>query len=293
LVAEARLVLGDLDGADAAFADMDAAFETSGLGGLAIYRDGHRQNLHGWRIVRALIAGRFSDAEAYADGLADLPAALLGLFGTTIGRTQIAYLRGDWTGATAYWEDCRRLAPALTAPYFGYLGTGGDLAELRRYWDRFAKDDPSRPAWTRPASVGVIAESLRRLGEREAAAALAAEFAHHSGYFFTNGFAWFYGPFDTALGILSTTAGNLDAAVMHLARAVEQCDDIASPSWGAIARLELATASRVRGAAGDEQIATVAATDARSAMTECGMPGWLARLDRLDAGDLEPWKIVH
>jgi len=139
----------------------------------------------------------------------------------------------------------------------------------------------------------VLAESLRRLEEPDAAAALHAEFADHSGYYFTNGIAWFYGPFDTALGILAATAGDLDTALMHLTRAVEQCDAIASPTWGAIARLELATAARVRGTSGDEELASRVAAEARRAMADVGMPGWLERLDLLDSGNLQPWKIVE
>lgn len=110
----------------------------------------------------------------------------------------------------------------------------------------------------------------------------------HSGYYFTNGLGWFYRPFDTALGILATPAADLDTPLMHLTRAVEQCDTIASPAWGAIARLELATAARARGASGDEEVASHAIAQARSAITDLAMPGWLPRLERLDAGDLQP-----
>ena len=137
----------------------------------------------------------------------------------------------------------------------------------------------------------MLAESLRRLEEPDAAAALHAEFAGHSGYYFTNSISWFYGPFDTALGILAATAGDLDTALVHLTRAVEQCDAIASPTWGSIARLELATAARLRGTSGDEEVASQAIVRARRAMTDVGMPGWLERLERLDAGDLKPWRI--
>jgi hypothetical protein len=136
----------------------------------------------------------------------------------------------------------------------------------------------------------VLSENLRVLGEREVAAALAAEFAGHSGYYFTNGTCWCYGPWDTALGRLSATAGDLDAAVASFTKAVEQCEAIGSPTFGAIARLELATVLRLRGAAGDEERAPTAAGDARRLATEVGMPGWLDRLDRLDAGDLEWWR---
>ena len=193
--------------------------------------------------------------------------------------------------ATASWAEVRSIASTATEPYFGYLGTGGDIDDLRQYWQQWAAVDAMRPSWTRPANTGVLAESLRRLEEPAAAAALHAEFADHSGYYFTNGLGWFYGPFDTALGILAATAGDLDTALMHLTRAVEQCDAISSPTWGAIARLELATAARARGTSGDKELASQAIAQARRVMTDIGMPGWLARLELLDAGDLQPWRI--
>lgn len=291
-LAEARLVFGDLDGADAAIVDMDVAFEASSLRALPGYRTSHRGVVGGWRIVRALIAGRFADAEAIVAERDAMPPEDFGAhFAAANGRTQIAYLRGDWKGATASWAEVRSIVPAATEPYFGYLGAGSDIDGLREYWRQWVAVDALRPAWTRPANTGVLAESLRRLEEPDAAAALHAEFAGHSGYYFTNSISWFYGPFDTALGILAATAGDLDTALVHLTRAVEQCDAIASPTWGSIARLELATAARLRGTSGDDDLASQAVARARRAMTDVGMPGWLERLERLDAGDLKPWRI--
>ena len=127
-LAEARLVFGDLDGADAAIVDMDVAFEASSLRALPGYRTSHRGVVGGWRIVRALIAGRFADAEAIVAERDAMPPEDFGAhFAAANGRTQIAYLRGDWKGATACWAEVRSIVPAATEPYFGYLGTGGDI----------------------------------------------------------------------------------------------------------------------------------------------------------------------
>jgi hypothetical protein len=292
-VAEARLVFGDLEGADSAMAELIAAFEVSGLRSLAGYQVWFRQMRDSWGVVRGMIAGRFADVEGLIAGFeAFPPEQVLMRFSAWNGRTQLAYLRGDWEGATSGWAEVRKILSAGTDPYFGYIGAAGDLEDVRKYWQGWIDADGSRPAWTRPANTGVIAESLRRLGEGEASAALAKEFASHSGFFFTNTTSWFYGPFDTALGILWMNAGDFDAAVTHLTRAVGQCDAIASPTWGAIARLELATAAALRNAPGDEQLAFAMCAEARRAMTTCGMPGWLARLDLLEAGDPEPWRLI-
>ncbi len=77
-----------------------------------------------------------------------------------------------------------------------------------------------------------------------------------------------------------------------MTNAVELCDRIDSPTFGAFARLELATVLRNRTATGDEELATKVGSEARRMMTKVGMPGWLRRLDLLDSGDLEPWKLV-
>jgi hypothetical protein len=137
----------------------------------------------------------------------------------------------------------------------------------------------------------VIAEALRRLDARDASAALLAKYAHHAGTYFTNGPSWFYGPFDTALGVLSMTSGNFEDAVMHLTTAIARCDDIASPTFGAIARLELATALRLRNASGDAERAATASADAHQLAEQVAMPGWIERIDRLESGDLEPWRL--
>jgi len=283
--ADARLALGDLNGVDTAIDQQHAAAEACGLRSQDFWRET-------WLMTRALIEGRFAAARALADALDARPhdQVVPRLF-AAIGRTDADYLQGDWAGAVAGWAECRRVEPTMMAPYVGYEGATSDLVLVRREWDRWRTEvEPMLPAWSRPPSVAMLSENLRLLDEREASAAFAAEFAGHSGQFFTNGVCWFHGPFDTALGVLSVTGGELDGAVAYLTRAVGQCDAIASPSWAMIARLELATALRVRSATGDEELAAAAVSAARRVGEELGMSGWLERLDRLDAGDREPWR---
>ena len=206
-VAEARVVLGDVDGADRTMADLRAAFGASPLRGLAGYRDWVQTITDGWEMVRAIIAGDLAVVETIAAGARSLPAESFGAFTAAVGEMQVAYMQGDWMQAAALWADACVLLPGGTEPYFGYSGASGDLDPLRAYWQEWTAGSASRPAWTRPANTGVLAESLRRLGERDASAALASEYAGHSGAFFTNGLSWFYGPFDTALGIAHATGG--------------------------------------------------------------------------------------
>ena len=292
-VAEARLALGDLVGVDRAIVERAAVFDTSGIAGLPSHQTAYRIGTGGVRAVQALIRGDLEEVEHLIDELEDLPAANPASLGITTmtGRVQIRYLRGDWAGASEVWEEVRRVGGLLAAPYFGYVGTGSPLARARAHWEEWSALEPLFPEWTKPASTGVIAETLRRLEARDASAQLLAKYADHAGTYFTNSTSWFYGPFDTALGILAMTAGVLDDAVMHLTNAVARCEDIDSPTFGAIARLELATALRVRDAAGDEERAASASADARRLAERVGMPGWIERIDRLDSGDLEPWRI--
>ena len=102
-----------------------------------------------------------------------------------------------------------------------------------------------------------------------AARALAEEFTDHSGLFFTDGVCWFNGPWDTALGVLRATAGELDPAVDHLRRTVEQCGALDAVPFGVIARLELATVARLRGV-DMSGIDHTFATEARTAPAEQG-----------------------
>jgi hypothetical protein len=283
--ADARLALGDLNGVDAAIEQQHAAAGAFGQRSQDFWRET-------WLMTRALIEGRFAAARVLAETLDARPndQVVPRLF-AAIGRMDADYLQGNWVGAAEGWAECRRVVPTMMAPYVGYEGATAELGSVRREWDRWRTEvEPTLPAWSRPPSVGMLSENLRLLGEREVAAAYAEEFAGHSGRFFTNGVCVFRGPFDTALGVLSVTAGDLDAGVAYLTRAVEQCDTIGSPSWGMIARLELTTALRTRAAPGDEALAVTAAAEARRIGEELGMPGWLERLDRLDAGDLEPWR---
>ena len=234
-VLEASLGLGDLEGVDTALDRCTATFAASGLLALERYRDWERAIVEGIQIGRALIAGHFEDADALLDGFRALEKDDVGFsVNGAVARVQLAYLRGDWTGATTRWAELRRDHPMISAPYFGYVGTSGGLADLRAHWEQFLELQALVPDWTKPPNVGVIAESLRRLREPGASAALVEEYAGYRDYYFTNGYVWFYGPFATALGILSATAGELDAAVGYLDHAVERCEHISSPSYGAI-----------------------------------------------------------
>ena len=294
MLIEGRNAVGDLSGADDAGRRLLADLEASGLQRVASVGEISADFMEGIRLTRALIAGDLAGVEVIvARAEANHSDRVIVRTNAMLGRVQLEHLRGNWRTAELRWEQEKVGLAELMAPYLGYSCMVSDVEDIREQWSSWSARRPHLPDWTIPASVGVGSEVLRRLGDRTASAALASDFAGYAGRYFTNGLVWFYGPYDTALGILTATAGDLDAAVTHLTNAVAQCDQINSPTFGAIARLELATVLRNRAAAGDRELASSVSADARRMMTEVGMPGWLRRLDLLDSGDLEPWRLVE
>lgn len=290
---EGLAAVGDFPAVDLIAERMRADLDASGLRRIRTVADGVADFLDQVALARALIAGDLATAQALTDRAAESTSDRVGVkINAFLGRLQIAHLRGHWPQAELEWETGASLLGLIMVPYLGYRGMVGDEAAVRSHWNNWLALRPHIPGWTVPTSVGVGAEALRRLGDRDASATFGAEFAGFGGKYFTNSNGWFYGPFDTALGILASTAGDLDAAVTHLTNAVALCDRINSPTFGGIARLELATVLRNRAAAGDDKLAANASAEARRMMTDVGMPGWLRRLDLLDSGDLEPWKLV-
>ena len=290
---EGMAAVGDLAGVAEIATRMLADFDASGLRRLRIVAEAVADFQDQVHLGLALIAGDFAKVQAITDRAAESTSDRVGVIITAfLGRLQLAHLRGHWRQAAHEWEMGVAQLPMIMAPYLGYRGMIGDEDDVRAQWNNWVALRPYLPAWTIPTSAGVGAEALRRLGDKEAAVAFANEFAGYGGKYFTNSNGWFYGPFDSALGILATITGDFDGAVTHLTNAVAQCDRISSPTFGSLARLELATVLRNRAAAGDDLLASAASADARRMMTAAGMPGWLRRLDLLDSGDLEPWKLV-
>ena len=293
ILMEGLTAVGDLAETDAVGRRLLADLEASGLQRVASVGELCADFLEMVRLARAMIQGDLAEAELVVGRAEANPTERVVVrVNAMLGRIQIDHMRGNWVGAAIRWEEGLAELPQMMAPYLGYRGMVADVEALRRNWENWSAQRPHLPDWTIPASVGVGADAVRRLGETRAAAALLAEFAGYAGKYFVNGSGWFFGPYDTALGVLAATAGDLDGAVTHLTNAVALCDKIDSPTFGSLARLELATVLRTRGDADDNELATVTCADARRMMTEVGMPGWLRRLDLLDSGDLEPWKLV-
>lgn len=293
---EALLGLGDLDGLAQAAEETWREFDSSTLRAIPNLRFERRGLKNNVDMTIALLRGRFDEVEriiAEAETERSAFSGALSGFAFTVefGRTQLAYFRGDWVGAAEGWANTKAIAPGALDVYFGFTGIGCSLVELREYVDAWFRIDAVSPDVTKASNVAVVAEALRRLGDADVAAAYGERFTAHAGFFVTNTVLYCHGPYDTALGILFGTAGQVDRAVSYLEDAVARCDSIGSPSYGVIAQLELATALRVRGARGDLDRSAALTAEVLRTATELGMHGWARRAERLSAGDLEPWRI--
>jgi len=287
LRAEARLALGDLHGAEADVRD-GHLFATTRLPVRLDYA------IRMWEQTLALLEGRFVDAQRCADDLGSWPGEQrLPRFGAAVGRMLLAYLRGDWAGAGECGAYSYEIEPVIMAPYPDLYapfrsGIEGAVATLRTFREDIS---PLLPDWTRPVSAINLASLVRLVGDVDAARDAYEEFAARSGEWAVNTTLWCGGPYDTGLGVLAVTLGDLDTAVDHFARAVGMADAMGSPPHAVIARLELATALTLRAGPDDAARAATTIDVARRDAERVGMPGWIDRLDALGAGDPEPWRI--
>ena len=291
-LAQARLVFGDLEGADAAIADMDAAFERAAFG-LSPVTAPRTWTLDSWRIVRALIAGRFADAEAIVADRRDAPRKCRRAFGAANGRARRSRTcaetgRAQPHAGPKYAASCR----PPTEPYFGYLGTGGDIDDLRSTGSNGPRSTRLRPAWTSPRQHWRARRKSAPAGGAGRGRCTPRRVRR-------------------PLRLLLHQRDRLVLRPLrHRARhprrdrrRPRQCARAPRPSRPTMRRDRVAHLGRDRTARArycssgsvahpaTRKSRSQAIAHARHAMTDFGMPGWLERLELLDAGDLQPWRI--
>ena len=292
---EALLGLGRLAELEHVVGAFEADFQSSPVRAVP----GQRANTAGTRytaaMTMAIVRGDLDGVERFVTEAEEDPERARNLvgfgFGIEFGRTQVAYYRGDWAAATEGWERTKAVAPGAADVYFGFTGSGCSLERLRQYVEDWFHIDAVNPLVTKASNVAVVAEGLRRLGDSERSAAYAERFTAHAGFLVTNSVLYCHGPYEIWLGVLFTTAGQLDRAVGYLEAAVERCRAIDAPMFLAIAELELATTLAVRAAPGDAERSEAVTESALALTTQLGMHGWARRCERLAAGDLQPWRI--
>ena len=187
---EALLGLGDLHGLERAVDEFERDFESSPVRSVAGYRAGKLVSGYNAAMTLALLRGRIDDVErVIAEASAHEARRVNPLgFGFVIefGRTEVAYFRGDWAGATKGWERTRVVAPGAMDVYFGFSGIGCTLAELEAYVDAWFRIDATSPLITKASNVAVVAEGLRRLGDRDRSATYGERLTDHAGFLVTN-----------------------------------------------------------------------------------------------------------
>jgi tetratricopeptide (TPR) repeat protein len=195
--------------------------------------------LLGYRATRALMSGRFQEAERLAVETAELgrrvssPVAAL-----YFGVPQLGELRraqGRAREIASLFAD----APARFPDQVGFLAP---IALMRA---EAGEEDEARGLFRRAEALGfaslpidanrltllsVFAETAAHLGERQAATSLYELAVPHAGRFAAAGHAQaFLGPVSSALGLLADLAGWNERADAHFAAAIEAIERVGSP----------------------------------------------------------------
>ncbi len=187
-------MLGDLEGADP---DLRA--------GIALMRRLPERlgfALPVWDQMRALLEGRFADAEEHRRPrrVAGRPAAP-GLRPRPLG-AYLAYLRGDWEAAARLLGRPAEIEPLAMAPYPDRSSSRGGVAGASPPCRSFREDiNPLIPDWTRPVQCIFLADTVRLAGDADTARDVYRQFSGLAGWWAVNTFAWCGGPYDPGLGV--------------------------------------------------------------------------------------------
>ncbi len=292
-----RLQLGDIPGLDL---DLAAVDHLAGQLRLA-----HLQwNVPLLRATRALIDGRFDDAEVLSREAAAAGVRAEEPVAAQFHATQIALLRRlrrspeDEAELEALIGQLVELAeryPAIPAWRSSLAATHAQLdhrREARTVFETLAAHDfedvPLDAQWA--ISLGLLAEVACYLGDVERARVLLRMLAPFEGLNLIAGrAAACYGPVSRTLGLLARTEGRLDDAERHFVAGLALSEAMGDRPFTAHTRFELATTLLDRDAAGDRERALELLAAALESAQELGMV-WLverALAARLAAQGLE------
>jgi len=233
------------------------------------------------RTARAMLAGRFADAER----IVDEGRALAERFGdpSMVGQ-YIAYrldiLRKTGRFADAGFDvaatadaDARPIVQAVAAEY---LFASGDIDTARALYARLVRALPDLPDDVRwPAAVSIVGELAAAFGDRETAAASYRGLLPYAGGYFGSTYGY-RGAFARTLGVLAAATGDHRTAIGHLAAAEELERRIGAQADLALAQLAHARVRRDRDARGDRDRAAALAGQAARAARRLGMAPTLA-----------------
>jgi DNA-binding SARP family transcriptional activator/tetratricopeptide (TPR) repeat protein len=254
----------------------------------------YRSWVAGLHPMRALMQGRFDEAEQLAR--AALAAAEAGgnWNGITASRVQLAWCWKDVGQGAGHANEVERFVQdeVLNRPQSGgatamwngnlalFMAEAGLEARAREYLDRVAAwDDAQLRADVDGRSAAALAgEACALLGDARLAPRLYELLLPRDGLCILGGRGvYFRGAAARYLGLLAATLGRNDDAVRHLEAALETNARAQAPPWIARTSFELARALLARGHAGDEDRIAELLQRAERLAGELGMRSLAAR----------------
>jgi DNA-binding SARP family transcriptional activator/tetratricopeptide (TPR) repeat protein len=255
----------------------------------------YRSWVAGLHPMRALMAGRFDEAERLArDALAAAESA--GNWnGITASRVQLAWCWKDVGRGAERAAEVERFVQdeVLTRPQSGgaaamwngnlalFMAEAGLHSRAREYLERVAAWDDTRLAGDVDgrSAAALAGEACALLGDARLAPRFYDLLLPRDGLCILGGRGvYFRGAAARYLGLLAATLGRKDKAVRHLESALETNTRAQSPPWIARTQLELARALLARGAAGDEHRAAELLEHAGRLAQELGMRSLTAQV---------------
>jgi DNA-binding SARP family transcriptional activator len=205
-----------------------------------------------WRATRATIDGRFDEAARLAARARDEGSQAGDDNADHFWRIQMGTLlliERRFDGDTGWIEDHARNSPAGSAWWtlLAWLwAEQGRLADARHVVERLAAGDFAaieRDANWLPA-IAELAQACRVLNEPELAATLYRQLVPFSGHVVTAARgAQAYGPVDSFLALVASTAGQAARARRHSAAALRLSESAGASAWADAAREQLAVAA--------------------------------------------------
>jgi tetratricopeptide (TPR) repeat protein len=256
----------------------------------------YRSWVAGLQPMRALMLGRFDEAERLAREALDAAESAGNWNGITASRVQLAWCWKDvGRGAERADEVERFVQDVLTRPLSGgaaavwhgnlalFMAEAGLEAPARDYLRRVGECDDAELTQNVDGRSGaaLAAEACALLGDEPLAARLYALLLPRDGLCILGGRGvYFRGAVARYLGMLAVTLGREDDAVRHHAAALETNTRAQAPPWIARSLVELGAALLTRGAPGDERRAVDLLGRAEPLARSLGMRTLTARVTR-------------
>ena len=229
----------------------------------------YRSWVAGLHPMRALMQGRFGDAERLAREALAAAESAANWNGITASRVQLAWCWKDIGCGADRAAEVERFVreEVLTRPLSGgaaavwngnlalFMAEAGLEARAREYLDRVADCDDTELTQNVDGRSGaaLAAEACALLGDERLAPRFYELLLPRDGLCILGGRGvYFRGAVARYLGLLAATMGRADDAVRHLEDALETNTRAQAPPWIARSLLDLARALLARGRPGDE-----------------------------------------